>query len=210
MTCLFGKGDTNLNTKFASFRLLNNTSGQTSSRTRLSRCVHGPWKKACNISADRKMLRLLILEWAPSLRKSFAEWRVEAFHVKRISCLKSLLEKLWFGTARISNYADIYVTAEIDALVGLFVHTSEEHQQNRTLDILMTENSWWNALDKPFIYLRKFTHPLHFLHLVLLRSSRTTGEHLSCELWVYPSVSHIEPAVNYQSIAEIMMSWPQV
>ena len=74
-----------------------------------------------------------------------------------------ILEELRLSTAGISNYTDIDVTSQVDAFMSKFVNATQEHKQNCSLDILVSEHSWGYAINKLREEIRSISHSLNII-----------------------------------------------
>lgn len=75
----------------------------------------------------------------------------------------NILEELRLRTAGISNYTNINVPSQVDAFMSKLMDTTQEHKQDCTLDVLVTKNSWTNAINNLIKEIRCVPHLLNFI-----------------------------------------------
>lgn len=146
-----------LNTKFPSFWFFGNCCSQPSSRWGLARCIDRSRDYAWSIPVNRYtktnnwiLMHKLIL-------------KNEILRKKKKTRMCNLLKKLRLCTTGISNYAHIDVPSQVNALVSKFVNTTQKHEKDCSLDILVTKNSWSNTINQLVEKIRSVSHSLNFI-----------------------------------------------
>lgn len=100
------------------------------------------------------------------------QWDAQKKKTRKKGFLSGILKKLRFCTARISNYADIDIPPQIDALMGDFMDTTQKHEQDCPLDIMVTENCGSYAINNLVEEIRCIPHSAEFLYFLFLDNGK--------------------------------------